>query len=713
MPLFSQPIYLDLKIKCNSYMKIYMAENLDQLIRLTKLDTEYCSIFQEFTSLTLIAPIECYNSQFGANQVNECDRRDPRKLMNPDIVQACDQLNGNKYQIYSKYTGTYYKNIFCSICDLPKHNTEMCHLQTVPQPKLILFEMLIQIQNMDTISIENNNKSSDVTAWCASNGECLQLMCSSGKALNKRECKSIFPDIICLEYKVKALLILLQKTSQNNLTIDRVLDLAETQIVNDVSNISEDYSYQMGVFMDVEKKVTEVLWVNIYIKASRLLTRDSFENIAVDNFFGGRFNKSFHPFFYYNILLDSTNEFMQSNNSDLTIRAKESYKSVSSFYRVNRQYYLILSPILTCVFVTFQRNDYTVQRTGLTEADGLLVKINMAGRKLSISNMSDINNIQITGDGMLHICAYTFEKYFNISKRSDITLRQFYQSFQVLRYACTGASEICLLITVVTYLGFPELRTVPGINNMFLSLSLFLAQLALVITPNIPGPSDLCTCFGILTHFLWLWHFTWSFLCGLHMFQVFTATMPTLSKTENICVYVLKLMSLSISSPILIIAVVILTSHTTSPTIGYGRHLCLLDSTFMLGILREKIKPTNIGVSMVAPVCLVCLCNLTFLSTTAVRIHGVNTLSTFDALKKSNFKRLSLDAMISSVSCMYWIVTLVAVVLDNDVLSIFSILLNGLQGVLIFISYASNETVFKLCFKANKLPRSSSTKETY
>ncbi|KAK7004103.1 hypothetical protein BgiMline_005601, partial [Biomphalaria glabrata] len=65
MPLFSQPIYLDLKIKCNSYMKIYMAENLDQLIRLTKLDTEYCSIFQEFTSLTLIAPIECYNSQFG------------------------------------------------------------------------------------------------------------------------------------------------------------------------------------------------------------------------------------------------------------------------------------------------------------------------------------------------------------------------------------------------------------------------------------------------------------------------------------------------------------------------------------------------------------------------------------------------------------------------------------------------------------------------
>ncbi|KAK7004093.1 hypothetical protein BgiMline_005591, partial [Biomphalaria glabrata] len=53
-----------------------------------------------------------------ANQVNECDRRDPRKLMDPDIVQACDQLNGNKYQIYSKYTGIYYKNIFCSICDL-------------------------------------------------------------------------------------------------------------------------------------------------------------------------------------------------------------------------------------------------------------------------------------------------------------------------------------------------------------------------------------------------------------------------------------------------------------------------------------------------------------------------------------------------------------------------------------------------------------------
>ncbi|KAI8732432.1 adhesion G protein-coupled receptor E3 [Biomphalaria glabrata] len=575
-----------------------------------------------------------------------------------------------------------------------RNQAEECFIRLLPYPSLILFEMWM------TLTTSSYTINDQISVWCTAQGECLQLMCSSGKTSKNKECKSIFPDIKCLEYRVKALLMLSYKTSQNNLTTNRVLDLAETQIMNDVSNISEDYSYQLGVFMDVEKKVTEVLWVNIYIKASRLLTRDSFENIAVNNFFGGRFNKRFKHFFYYNILLDSTNEFMQSNNSDLTIRAKESYKTVSSFYRVNRQYNLILSPILTCAFVTFQRNDYTVQRTGLTEVDGLLVKINMAGRKLSISNMSDINNIQITGDGELHICANTFEKYFNTSKRSDVTLRQFYQSFQVLRYACTGASEMCLLITVVTYLGFSELRTVPGINNMFLSVSLFLAQLALVITPNIPGPSDLCTCFGIVTHFLWLWHFTWSFLCGLHMYRVFTATMPTLSKTENICVYVLKLMSLSVLSPILIIALVILTSYLTLPTIGYGHHLCNLDSTVLF------------GVSMVAPVCLVCLCNLTFLSTTAVRIHGVNTLSTFDALQRSNFKRLSLYAMISSVSCMYWIVTLVAVVLDNDVLSIISICVNGLQGVLLFISYTCNETVYQLYFKTNKLPRSSSAEET-
>ncbi|KAI8782985.1 hypothetical protein BgiBS90_016472, partial [Biomphalaria glabrata] len=50
------------------------------------------------------------------NSTGECDRNDSRQLIDADIVQACKETTGNKYQIFNLYDYKYYKNIFCSIC---------------------------------------------------------------------------------------------------------------------------------------------------------------------------------------------------------------------------------------------------------------------------------------------------------------------------------------------------------------------------------------------------------------------------------------------------------------------------------------------------------------------------------------------------------------------------------------------------------------------
>ncbi|KAI8732441.1 hypothetical protein BgiBS90_037216, partial [Biomphalaria glabrata] len=109
-----------------------------------------------------------------ANQVNECNRRDPRKLMDPDIVQVCDQLNGNKYQIYSKYTGTYYKNIFCSICDLMAYPFELVNkkercIVASNSRQMILYEMLLNIQDVEKKLLDTNPNDTDKTTWSAPN----------------------------------------------------------------------------------------------------------------------------------------------------------------------------------------------------------------------------------------------------------------------------------------------------------------------------------------------------------------------------------------------------------------------------------------------------------------------------------------------------------------------------------------------------------------
>nr|KAI8765939.1 adhesion G protein-coupled receptor E3-like [Biomphalaria glabrata] len=111
---------------------------------------------------------------------------------------------------------------------------------------------------------------------------------------------------------------------------------------------------------------------------------------------------------------------------------------------------------------------------------------------------------------------------------------------------------------------------------------------------------------------------------------------------------------------------------------------------------------------MVAPLSLVFMCNLTFLVITVVSIHRVNTLLTFDAMKKEQYQNLILYVKLSSVTSVYWIVTIVAEAVDSDVLRIISILLNGLQGVSIFISYTCNKKVYQLYFKT-PLHDSSST----
>ncbi|CAL1527395.1 unnamed protein product, partial [Lymnaea stagnalis] len=156
----------------------------------------------------------------------------------------------------------------------------------------------------------------------------------------------------------------------------------------------------------------------------------------------------------------------------------------------------------------------------------------------------------------------------------------------IVSLACLVISILCLVMTVFTYFQFSALRSTAGTNNTCLSASLLLAQGLLLACSHVSGPSTLCTFLAVANHFMWLWMFTWTFICSLHMFRVFSAkTRSTKATSDTLNLVLLKRVLASASFPMTIVCTVITSSYVLSDStnIGYGGDVCQLNSQLLIG----------------------------------------------------------------------------------------------------------------------------------
>ena len=76
---------------------------------------------------------------------------------------------------------------------------------------------------------------------------------------------------------------------------------------------------------------------------------------------------------------------------------------------------------------------------------------------------------------------------------------------RILSFICICLSLICLLITIVIYIKFSELRSQPGINNLILCICLLGAQADYQFGAGQPKLSHVaCSIIGAICHLLWL-----------------------------------------------------------------------------------------------------------------------------------------------------------------------------------------------------------------
>ncbi|KAH9508458.1 hypothetical protein Btru_055271 [Bulinus truncatus] len=346
-----------------------------------------------------------------------------------------------------------------------------------------------------------------------------------------------------------------------------------------------------------------------------------------------------------------------------------------------------ISEVLLCLYVSFDQSAYEVTVNETVLPPDITIAISLGSLKISITDKEDFKWLEIDENSTLNVCRELLDRKIKefldrVQDTFDLSLPEY-----VVTIVCFAASMACLILTLLTYFLFPVLRNDAGINNMFLSGSLLLAQVSVLVSSHIDRMNAACTAVGIATHWLWLWMFSWSFICSHRMFQVFTATSNTRHESTNVTGRVRRRTVVSLLPPTMVTLCVVLVSYVTSEgsNIGYGTSSCYLDSGDLIVIC------------VVAPLILITCSNLTFFLITVYKIYQTRHLqSSSTSVINENNKYLFIYAKLSTLTGAFWTVAVVAEALDNDVLQYISIVLNGLQGVTIFISFTCNKRVIAL-----------------
>ncbi|XP_059144060.1 uncharacterized protein LOC131931322 [Physella acuta] len=708
------------KIYCYHYMTVYTATTADQMLRLALTKNSTCNVTQTFPYNVSLAP--CDPVQY-SKKLLDCNST----TYDVDVVRACQDLTGPIYPVYIRFPFRYYKNIFCGICSLKMFpNWGVCDFKLPgggPQPPPVRIypplSLLINFGNrlseddppfrMDEIDANECND----TQWSSPNGECLTLECTPGKVLTNRSCATAIQDITGLAYSLRVWLVPDMRHQLVNWTDGASLATVTKHIQKMLQDLRVEYSIKVGTISINQTLLTAsnfssqgpaVFWVDGAVIAGNDKKRDEFEEEMTRQFvtssmtldidatnvtFSRRVMPSqFDVKFYCNttvadIGINCTAVDLKSENFT---SKQDKMKFVTS--------YLNVSMLLTCSYVRLNNTNYTIHIDNTSIPPAVKVEIELKDKRIVISENMGLNMLQVE-EGVSVCHSYMEEKLRELEsvQNNELVQGQGYPATDVvfaeyiLTLICMTLSMLSLVLTLMTYVKFPVLRSRAGHSNMCLSGSLLLAQVSLLISSHLSGPSSTCTTFGVLTHFLWLWMITWTFTCSLQMFRVFTSKTRSsgLTPGDQTLHYIRQGLT-TLLVPATISAAVVTSSlvSTRGSTIGYGVTVCYLNSTFL------------IGVSLVMPMALINLTNLTMFAITVVKIYRVGKLQVYDSSRLDDHRNLGVYVKLSSLTGAFWTLAIIAEAADVTILRFFSNVLNGLQGVFIFLSFICNRRVLNL-----------------
>ena len=165
-----------------------------------------------------------------------------------------------------------------------------------------------------------------------------------------------------------------------------------------------------------------------------------------------------------------------------------------------------------------------------------------------------------------------FTNTFNVTETSFVTSSS--RALGILTITAFSISIICLVLLLITYATFQELRTVPGKNLMNLSFSLFLSQLTLLVGFAFVKGRTACKVFAILEHYLLLVSFLAMSVISYHTCHVFSK--PFVGRIANTSSRrFIKYSAVLWITPAIFVAICIALDETEAFEVDYGTNCWL------------------------------------------------------------------------------------------------------------------------------------------
>ena len=251
-------------------------------------------------------------------------------------------------------------------------------------------------------------------------------------------------------------------------------------------------------------------------------------------------------------------------------------------------------------------------------------------------------------------------------------------------------SILLLTFLLVTYILFPQLRTIPGKNLMNFAASLLLFQIFWLPSSSTEVRSDKPTCMAmaIMEHYFLMASFVSMSVIAFHTCKVFarSSAAPKISQNHErklFCVYLALVWLL----PGIFVAICVVLDNQDVVKLGYGEsEICWL---------TENNNAYAYFVTI--PIAVLLLFNIIAFVITAVylRKHSQST-----AAKQASGNRrsnLSIYAKLSTLMGFTWLFGLLAlVVTSTTVFWYFFVILTSLQGVFVAAAFVVNAKTFGL-----------------
>ena len=253
----------------------------------------------------------------------------------------------------------------------------------------------------------------------------------------------------------------------------------------------------------------------------------------------------------------------------------------------------------------------------------------------------------------------------------------------VLTIVCIAFSIASLVLTLCVYIILTKLRSVPGLNNMALCVSLIISQaLTLLNSATTISTPEICAAIGILLHFSLLSGFFWMFICTYHMAKTFVnlkvkSTSETNTKSIFIW-YTVFVEGISLAVIACVFVYGILVEHT--PMV-YGGTPCYVQGK------------TSILYFVAIPVGAVIVTNLSMFILVIVKISSLPDMAESSTRERKN---LVIFAKLSTVTGLTWIFGFLYQFSAVQLFAYLFILFNAGQGVFIMLAFVTNGRVYTM-----------------